>query len=1054
MKWSLGVSGIIHGRVRTIVSWTVFVVLLTTYWITTPTTVSYWDCPEYVTAAYLLEVGHPPGNPLWMLVERIVASLAPTPLQAAYFINLSSGLFTAFACLFLCRVIFQLALWLLRRYPARGISPIIGASVTALIGSLCFGWCDSTWFSAVEAEVYAMSIFFTCLALWLMVKWAFTHDPLAGNRLLVLIAYIMGLSLGVHQLNLLCIPALALIWCLRRGVRNKLLICGIILVGMAGVGLVLIGIMPSSIEIAANLELLCVNTFHLPYLSGVIAYLILLGLALLLSLWATSRQRQRGFIAVAIFPAIFLSGIFCFGHYLLIGATMSALVSILIMRSHGLSIRRLHLLLWMLGMLLCGYGSYALIPVRGFIPSPANPTMPGEPFSFAAYQAREQYGGAPLLYGPTPMSKPLYKEEYLSDGKTPVYRHYALQKGRPYYAPDPDGEGYKIKGYHLKNLFAPQLNNWFPRVHSRDPRDLESYKSWAGMDTASMAKVAIDYAVDSLGRPVMKKDANGEIDTIYSYRPVFIHNLRTLFGYQIGYMYFRYLMWNFCGRQNDIHSQGEVEHGNFITGITPIDNLMLGAEDKLPAYMGRENAGRNRYFGIPLLLGVIGLIWLLFKGKRGRAIAAVTFLLFFMSGIAITIYLNQAPGEPRERDYSFLGSYAAFAIWIGFGALALARLFRSKWILYLLMGVPIWMCVENFDDHDRRGRNVATNFAVDMLKNLEPDAIIFVNGDNYTFPLWYVQEVLGVRKDVRVVNLAYLNMASYTANLFKEWRESPAINTILDSKDIFWDRYRLTRISPMSKDTVDAAQLLSDLQQSDTTLLNARYARVPLPGDKKVTLDLRILSGSGRDTSVKFGKLMMLDIIASNPGRPIYWISALRQGDRLGIADSLMSERLFSLKLGYEPSSQTLDELEKEALLVTSYNDRGRKVYMDPTPAKLLGHVRSRLVLTARKLMEDGRADAAERVLDRADILLGDNMMSFNYVSDGDSIIDVRKELGRLQLALADSLLQRGGNKGRVLELKSRGRYNMQQADKRKEDFKRYRQSLPPRLRHFTVPLS
>lgn len=1069
---------------RNAVGWCSFLILLATYWITTPRSVSYWDCPEYVSAAYLLEVGHPPGNPLWMIVERIVTMLAPTPQLAAYAVNLSSGVFTAIAGALLAVSLFPVTLWLLRCKRARNLNPTPAAAAVSLTAALAFGWCDSTWYSAVEAEVYAMSICFTALTVWLMVQWAFMHDRLRANRYLVLLAYVFGLSLGVHQLNLLAIPALALVWGLRRGIRNVWKLIAVVLLGMLAVGMALVGMMPGSIALAADIELWTVNRLGLPMLSGVVLYLLLLGASLLLALTVSARSHNRMAVGAALFPALFMSCVFAVRSNFIISAVISALAAALLVRRSIFDRRRLNLAVWMLTMLMTGYGAYALIPVRGHIPSPANAGMPGEPFAFAAYQAREQYGGAPLLYGNTPYSKPLYQEEWVDGEDLPLYRRYAMHRTHRLVAPymegaritsmgqelesadsilndkvTHNGTGYMVYGYGLKNIYTPELDCWFPRISSRDVRDLQSYADWAGMDTTTMTRVPVSIALDTLGRPVSRMSRPGVRDTIYSYRPTALQNLQMLGAYQIGYMYLRYLMWNFAGRQNDIPSQGEVEHGNFITGITAVDNLMLGAEDSLPAEAGSGNPGRNRYWGLPLLLGLAGLIWLIAEGRRGRAVAVITGLLFVMTGIAIVVYLNQSPGEPRERDYSFIGSFWVFAIWIGFGALWLARLLRTPWSFLLTLLVPMWMCMENFDDHDRRGREAAASIARSVLRSLEPDAILFVDGDNYTFPLWYAQEVEGVRRDVRVLNVSYLSIGRYAANAMLPWRESAPVPATLTRGDVMYNGMRSVRV-PTAKDTLPALTLLKMLHDTPAGKrpeLAARYALIQASPGRSVVMDMR-RPGNGE---LRLPDLMMFDIMVTSAARelprPVYWLNTQPFPSRTGIDMKWFDKGLFATRFGVVDEERSLDSLAAAVGRVTPPNATDRNVYLDATPGRMTGHLREALTLAARRQLDAGRLTDALRSLRKADEMLGESFNSYVFMVDGDSVVGVRHEMGRLQMALADSLTGRYDDeriRNIADRLHARGEYNIRMAERRLALWKRYRHALPDRLKGVTVPLN
>lgn len=1064
-------------RLGLIIAWGVFGILLLTYWLTVPPTVSYWDCPEYVAGAWLLEIGHPPGNPVWMLVERVITMLAPSGEYAALLVNLSSGLFTAFAGFFLALTIYAAAGWVIGgRPPTRW--PLLQRSIAAITGSLAFGWCDSTWYSAVEAEVYAMSIFMTSLCVWLMMKWAFCHDPGRSTRLLILLAYLFGLSIGIHQLNLLCIPALAIIWSIKRGVRSVFNIILVFILSLGIVGGVLVGMMPSTIALGAELELLVVNTLGLPYLWGVGVYVILLAISLLLALVVTARSTNRGVLAAAIFPALYLSGIFIFADNFLVGAALTAIVCLLIINGLHFSPRRLNICVWMLTMLLTGYSAYAIIPLRGDIPSPANATLPGEPFSFAAYQAREQYGGAPLLYGHTPFSKILLHEDMNSEGK-PSYTRTVLipehpirirKSGTPllrdpYKILTPEDsvenhkalakdEAYLIKGYKLRPHLTPELNMWLPRITSRDPEDLRCYGDWAGMDTTNMTKVEITEALDSCGEFVTKINGKGERAKAESYRPTYLQSLRMFLTYQCGYMYFRYLLWNFSGRQNDIHSTGEVEHGNFITGFPILDNAMLGAEDALPPDAGKDNKGRNRYFMLPLLLGIIGIIWLLFAGKRGWKTECVIFMLFIMTGLAIVVYLNQSPGEPRERDYSFLGSYMAYAVWIGFGALAFLRLF-GKWAPVATL-LPLFtvglMLHENFDDHDRSGRMVATRLAENLLNSLEPDAIIFVNGDNTTFPLWYVTEVEGLRPDVRVINLAYLGVPEYAAALMRDWREAKSIPTTLKPDEILYNGVTFARIGT-NKDSIPyATDMIRSLTESGKATTEVSYVLLQVPGKEDIKYPLKNLSRNRYGNVMEFRNLILFDILATNAAsdtpRPIYWQRSLPSKTMIGL-DSLFTPGLLANRFGISDITRRHAEYMEGVRHLLPPNAKPEGVYMDAVPAAHISAQRSGLIIAARDLLDNGELKDACRIAILADSLYGSDFRSYAAVKSGDSIFRVRYELASLLDDVADSLIlsPRDKRNDTIEKLKSRAKELREIDEKNLQQWTRYKRTLPPYLR-------
>lgn len=1069
----------LKNRLGHIIAWVVFGILLLTYWLTIPPTVSYWDCPEYVAGAWRLEIGHPPGNPVWMLVERVVTMVAPSGRYAALLVNLSSGLFTAFAGFFLSLTIYSAAGWVINKRP-KTRWPLLQRSIAAITGSLAFGWCDSVWYSAVEAEVYAMSIFMTSLCVWLMTKWAFCKDATRSVRLLILLAYLFGLSIGIHQLNLLCIPALAIIWSIKRGVRSVLNIIFVFLLSLGIVGTVLTGMMPSTIALAAEIELFAVNELGLPFLSGIVIYVLLLSGALLLALIVTARSSNRGVLAASIFPALCLSGLFVFGGNFLIGTALSAIVCVLIINGLHFSARRLHICVWLLTMLLIGYSAYAIIPLRGDIPSPANATLPGDPFSFASYQAREQYGSAPLLYGHTPYSRPLLREEINPDGtyrynRTVLIPDHPIRKRKlsdepllrdPYKmlsqkdsidnadALNRSGDAYLTSGYKLHHLLTPELNMWLPRITSRDMTDLNSYRDWAGMDTANMVRVAISEAIDSCGNLATKIGHSGTRTEPYSYRPTYLQSLRVFLTYQCGYMYFRYLLWNFCGRQNDIHSTGEVEHGNFITGFPVIDNLMLGAEDYLPDVAGKGNKGRNRYFMLPLLLGIIGIIWLLHAGKKGWKVECATFILFVMTGLAIVVYLNQAPGEPRERDYSFLGSYMAYSIWIGFGALAIVRLFR-KWAPVSAI-IPLfivgWMYVENFDDHDRSGRMVASRLAENLLNSLEPDAIIFVNGDNNTFPLWYATEVEGIRRDVRVVNLAYMGVPEYVAAMMRDWDGAKGVPTTLRADEILYNGVTLARIGNRTDSIPEATEMIRSLVVSDGAETSVSRVRLNVPGKGSVIYPLRKLSRNGNGTLMELRNLILLDILATNANsenpRPIYWQRSLPRRFMIGL-DSLFTPGLIANRYGVYSSRQRHQDYMKHVGLLLPPNSKGQGIYMDAVPAAQISYQRCGLILAARDLLNHGYVEDAHKVSVLADTLYGVDYRSYANIRNADSVFNVRKEFASLFDAVADSINQLPDrySEEEMKRLRDRAEELKKQDEKEMQEWGRYKRALPPDLR-------
>ncbi len=1075
------------------VSWGVFFILLLTYWLTVPPTVSLWDCPEYVTAAVRLEPGHPPGNPLWMLVERVVTMFVPVK-YAALAVNLSSGLFTALAGMLLAKSIFIGAVWVLKtRDGLRRRLHAFYAGGAAAIGALAFGWCDSTWYSAVEAEVYAMSIFLTALSVWLMMKWARARNITLAWRYLILLAYIFGLSLGVHQLNLLVIPALAIIWALRRGIHSWLRVALIFTTALIAVACILVGMMPSTIALAAEFELFATNTLGLKPLWGVAAYVLLLGISLILALAVTRKSTNRGALSAAIFPPLFLSGLFIFSGNFLAGAAASALVAMIIVRASYFKPHRLNLMMWMLAMVLTGYSVYALIPIRGNIPAPPNAAMPGNPFSFATYQAREQYGAAPLLYGNTPYSKPMLIEEFDSDS-VPHYTRYVTEKTTRHIEPLIPGarlraaspnlaltpgdssineeafkkgkEAYVVRGYGIEQVLTPELDMWFPRITSRDPLDIDSYRSWAGMEEDEMVRVEISEAVDSAGNAVPKMGADGKRTHPVAFRPTYLQNLRYLFGYQIGYMYFRYLMWNFSGRQNDVPSTGEVEHGNFITGFPFIDNAMLQAEDALPRHAGSENKGRNRYFMLPLLLGIWGIIWLLRSNWRGRIACGAVAVFFIMTGVAIVVYLNQTPGEPRERDYTFLGSYMAFAMWIGAGALGLSRSI-AEWLEKLWkkrhgfnlkrmlaaatigfipsLGVVALMLQQNYDDHDRSGRRVASRYAYNVLMSLDPDAVIFVDGDNYTFPLWYAQEVERVRRDVKVINLSYLNSPKYAALVLGEWEDAKPLQSVLKAGDIIYHAHTRDAAENGNYGRIDALDMLRALKENPEAKVKAGEVVIRFAPRDSVVIPITSLSRNGNSRMIDFRKLMILDIIASNSNpesplpRPIYWQKNVASNLFLGLSPQF-TDRMMAYRLGKESPAITDSALMAAGDRLLPPNDLpAEKVYMDRTPASMVGRMRGDIAAAAKTLLRHGHKREATELALRVHKEYGKDPYSMQNIRMADSVYVTEKEFATLFIELADST-------GRS-DLRAIGENYLNEMEARKNAWLRYKRTLSPSMR-------
>jgi len=986
----------------------VFIITLASYWTTADTSASFWDCPEYITCASRLEVGHPPGNPIWMLAMR-VATIPFPPQYHALVINLCSGLFMALATYLLMLIIYHLVFRVgVKTRVGKGVCDNYFISListfAAMAGALCYALCDSAWFSAVEAEVYAMSAFLTTLTVWLMIKWAISSDSGQKARLLILIAYITGLSLGVHQLNLLVIPVLALIYVYREypGKGSAMRVWLAVFVSFVIIALILTGLMNGVLVWAANVELFAVNSLGLPFFSGVIIYLVILAGAFIATLYFSSRNPRIPLTCV-LFLFIWLSGILLVNSNILLSGVAAAVVAWVIVYKSGLSRQSVSNSAWMLFFILLGYSSFAVILIRGAAAPPMNEAAPADIFALQRYIMRDQYGSKPLLYGATPYSKPLVEERFKPGSSVPDYSRYVLNKEKPIYSKSLPGarlhhrsgftdasdsaanaaamsaekDSYLLSDYSFSREMTPELNMWLPRITGSSQPLIESYESWVGMNKATMTEVEVSATVDSLGNPAGKLGDDGERHKTVSWRPTYMQNLKMLVSYQIGYMYFRYLLWNFMGRQNDISSTGEIEHGNFITGIQPIDDAMLGPQDKMPADVASDSESRVTYYGIPFILGIIGIVFLARTGRTGRRTLAITAMFFFMTGIAIVLYLNQTPGEPRERDYSFLGSYMAFSIWIAFGIAAIAFYSqRSRFLIlqmaamfvpFLALLYPMW--IQNYFSHDRSGRTEVKDFASNIL-GMQPGGVIFTHGDNFTFPLWYAQEVEGIGKSHQVIDISYLATPEYVVNLMRQ--KHPALRFTATPADIAYGAYSFTRIAP-DADTVAVPliQALRELYSQTSGSPVFRHSKVTLPGkciSDTITIDLRKIASGG---NIPFKKLMLLDIAATNMESghkvPLYFLSHISPDFRGALSGALRPNAFADV---YAPHINDSLFLDRSSFLISNnLNSKDFKKcpsYIDPITADHRRRLRGAYVRQAKYLHENGRDSDAVMLLLKA----------------------------------------------------------------------------------------
>lgn len=706
-------------KLNLITGWILFGLASIVYLITMEPTTSFWDCGEFISTAFKQEVGHPPGAPFFMIIGRLFTLFAGGDIsKVAAAMNALSALASGFTILFLFWTITHLAKKIVIIENDYSLSKIISVIGAGAIGALAYAFSDTFWFSAVEAEVYALSSLFTAFVFWAILKWENIANEPHANRWLILIAFLMGLSIGVHLLNLLAIPAIVFVYYFKKYKPTSWGIIASLGISVAILGAMMYIIIPGLVSIGTKFELMFINGFGLPYHSGLIFYFLALFAVLAFLIYLSHKKLQVVW------------------NTILVAFTMIAI----------------------------GYSSYAVIVIRSVADTPLNESAPDSAFDLLRYLNREQYGQTPLFYG-TYFNSPPIK---VIDGKPLFYKE--------------NGKYVKVKQRDYE--YDPTFKGLFPRMWSERPEHIQEYLFWADMNEADLYQVQ----TDEKGSPVRGRNGEVSFDRNSPLKmPTFGQNLKFFIRYQVGFMYMRYFMWNFAGRQNDLQGNGELTKGNWISGIGFIDEARLGPQDNVPDYM-KNNKGRNKYFLLPLLLGIAGLI---FQYQKQNKDFWVVTLLFVLTGFAILVYLNQYPLQPRERDYAYAGSFYAFTIWIGLGVLWLIQLISKNYksavaatgvsVLCLVL-VPGIMAAENWDDHDRSGRYTARDFAYNYLNSCEENAVLFTNGDNDTFPLWYIQEVENVRTDIRVINLSYFTADWYISQMAQQVYNSSPVKFGLTEK--------------------------------------------------------------------------------------------------------------------------------------------------------------------------------------------------------------------------------------------------------------------------------
>lgn len=1045
--------------VDNVLGWLAFLIAATVYCCTIEPTASFWDCPEFITTGYKLEVGHPPGAPFFMLTANLFSQFVSDPSQVARMVNTMSALLSATTIMFLFWTITHLTRKLIvKDWDSLSTSKLIAIEASGLVGALIYTFSDTFWFSAVEGEVYAYSSAFTAVVFWLILKWEDHADEPHADRWLVLIFYMTGLSIGVHLLNLLCIPAIVLVYCYRRfpNVETKGSLIAL-LISFVIVAAVLYGVVPGIVTVGGWFELFFVNTLGLPFNTGLVIYIVLLVSAVLWGIYESyigkSKQREN----VSFLVAFALIGIPFYGYgwsALVIGVFVLALVAFLLKykkRSDGKMVnvvtsRFKNTALLCALMLLIGYSSYALIVIRSAANPPMDQNSPEDIFTLGNYLSRDQYGNRPLLYGQAYTSQvALEQEGNLCKPKQ--------SKGAPIYsrkekASKDEKDSYFVVSHKNNYIFAQ--NMLFPRMYDAD--HAQDYESWMG----GVEGTQVPY--DRCGEAMMVK------------MPTQLENIRFFLSYQCNFMYWRYFMWNFAGRQNDIQGHGEPEHGNWITGISFIDNMRLGDQSKLPDAL-RENKGHNVFYCLPLLLGLVGLLWQSFRGRRGIRQFWVVFFLFFMTGLAIVFYLNQTPVQPRERDYAYAGSFYAFAIWCGMGVAAIIDLLKkylhadgvvvAAVAAVVCLLVPIQMASQTWDDHDRSNRYTCRDFGRNYLMTLQDEGnpILFTNGDNDTFPLWYNQDVEGVRTDARVCNLSYIQTDWYIDQMKRPAYKSPSlpitwprldycsgtneyVEVVPDMKQSILELYKqdaatakkLFGDNPFEVSNVMNKWVRGNITPEQATIL-AQVFNVPetkvkeamhmIPTDTLyVSIDKNavkrsgmmmasdsipdkmVISLKGKNALYK-GELMMLEIIANcNWTRPVYVAMTVGENNYMNLGDNFVQEGLANRITPFLTNTNGAKNFDTEKTynnLMNRYRYGGLKtkgLYLDETIMRMCYTHRRLFGMLALHLIAENKKDKALKVLQKAEKEIPAYNVPLNYMSGGADIAKAYALLGQKQKAL------------------------------------------------------
>ncbi len=1041
--------------VDNIFGWVAFIIAAFTYCSTIEPTASFWDCPEFITTAYKQEIGHPPGAPFFMLLGNFFTHFASDTTQVAKMVNTMSALLSAVCIMFLFWTITHLARRLvISDWKKLTTSKLIAIEASGMVGALIYTFSDTFWFSAVEGEVYAFSSAFTAVVFWLILKWEDHADEPHSDRWLVLIAYMTGLSIGVHLLNLLCIPAIVLVYYYKKvphaNLKGSLLA---LFLSFLVVVAVLYGVVPGIITVGGWFELFFVNTLGCPFNTGEIVYIICLVASVIWGIYETCNASEKNEKKqnIAFVLGFGMLGIPFYGYgwtaaitgiivlvilWFVLGYKRKQEVVTGVEESTGIAKKKMQLLplisarvkntaLLCMLMLMIGYSSYALIVIRSSANPPMDQNSPEDIFTLGSYLSRDQYGDRPLFYGQAytsqvalevdgNMCKPVMKEG------APVYQ-------RKEKASADEKDSYFVVSHKNKYIYAQ--NMLFPRMYSS--AHAQAYEDWMG----GVEGTEIPY--DRCGESMMVK------------MPSQFDNIRFFLSYQCYFMYWRYFMWNFAGRQNDIQGNGEPEHGNWITGFSFIDDSLYGDQSKLPDDL-KENKGHNVFYCMPLILGLIGLFWqawytrkkkVMKNGKEEEVLLPIgiqqfwiVFFLFFMTGLAIVIYLNQTPMQPRERDYAYAGSFYAYAIWCGLGVLAIIDILKRKMklsgtaitaiVAVITLLVPIQMASQTWDDHDRSNRYTCRDFGQNYLMSLQEkgNPIIFTNGDNDTFPLWYNQEVEGVGTDARVCNLSYLQTDWYIDQMMRPAYNSPSVPITWPRLDFCSGTNEYVSVEPEAKkqildfykqDPENAKKQFGDEPFELKNILknwvrsknpdmhfiptDTLYVTIDKEAVKKSGMmmatdtipDKMVISLAGKSALYK-GDLMMLEMLAQcNWTRPLYVALTVSEENYMNLGDNFVQEGLVNRITPFttnKPGAKNFDTEKAYHNIMTRFkfgNLKQKGLYIDETTMRMCYTHRRLLGQTALQLIAEGKKQKAINILKKADVEIPTYNVPLDYLNGG-----------------------------------------------------------------------